>query len=92
MDSWREDDDIQLCDCIADQEVYDSIELIDFTEIDNGRNPEDNHNRWATLLKGVGSIMPGMRLSPSDMALKIKHLIETRDERYAEASKLHPKV
>lgn len=92
MDSWREDDDINLCDCIAEQEIQDSTELIDFTEIDNGRNPEDNHNRWCTLLKGVGSIMPGMRFNPTNTAIKIKTLIETRDERYATAAKLHPKI
>lgn len=56
---------------------------MDFDEISNDRSAEDNRLRWALLLKGVGSITPGMRYSPTDLALKIKILIETRDQRYA---------
>lgn len=41
------------------------------------------------MLKGTGSIMPGMRYSPTLTALRIKKLIETRDERYAAAQKIH---
>jgi hypothetical protein len=33
--------------------------------------------------------MPGMRYSPTLTALRIKKLIETRDERYAAAQKIH---
>lgn len=66
--------------------------MIDFDEIDCEKSNEDCRNRWAALLKGVGSIMPGMRYSPSDVAGRIKQLIETKDERYAEAAKLHPAI
>lgn len=34
------------------------------------------------LLKGVGSIYPGMRYSPSETAQKLKTLVETKNERY----------
>jgi len=38
--------------------------------------------RWALLLKGVGSILPGMKYNPSNLAMKIKEMIETKNERY----------
>lgn len=66
--------------------MADSIEPIDFDEIHNERSTEDNRVRWALLLKGVGSISPGMRYSPTEMALKIKNAIETKSERYAAAA------
>ena len=89
MNQWTEEDDIALCEAIADQELHDQNEQIDFDEIANGKRKEENANRWAALLKGVGSIMPGMRYSPADKALQIKELIETRDQRYAEVLKMH---
>lgn len=42
------------------------------------------------LLKGVGSVSPGMRYSPTNMANKIRVAIETKSERYAAAAALHP--
>lgn len=70
--AWTETDDIALLELIADQEVTDSVEPIDFDDIDNGRTAEENRIRWALLLKGVGSITPGMRYNPSSMARKLK--------------------
>lgn len=87
---WLQEDDIDLLEQIAAQEIEDSIEPIDFDEVINERSPEDNRIRWALLLKGVGSISPGMRYSPTDMALKLKKLIETKSERYAIAQAQNP--
>ena len=75
--------DIDLLEQIISQEIEDSIEPIDFDEVKNERSAEDNRIRWALLLKGVGSISPGTRYSPTDMASKLKKLIETKSERYA---------
>lgn len=80
---WHEQDDIDLLEQIISQEIEDSIEPIDFDEVKNERSAEDNRIRWALLLKGVGSISPGTRYSPTDMASKLKKLIETKSERYA---------
>lgn len=68
------------------------MEQIDFDEIENERSAEENKIRWALLLKGVGSITPGMRFNPTNIALNIKNLIETKSERYAAAAALHPVV
>lgn len=38
----------------------------------------------------MGSISPGMRYSPTDMANKIRRAIETKSERYAAAAALNP--
>lgn len=87
---WTEEDDLELLDQIVEQDLQDSLEEpIDFSEVSNERGDEENEKRWALLLKGTGSIMPGMRYSPTLTALRIKKLIETRDERYAAAQKLH---
>lgn len=80
---WHQEDDIDLLKQIAAQELDDSTEPVDFDEIKNDRTSDDNKLRWALLLKGVGSVCPGMRYSPTEMALKIKALIETKSERYA---------
>jgi hypothetical protein len=59
----------------------------------------ENEGRWRLLLKGLGSICPGKRFNPTQVALKMIHDIETKDERYvavqplskgrAEATGLH---
>jgi hypothetical protein len=67
---------------IADQEITDSFEQIDFDEFDNGRTSEENRSRWAILLKGLGSVTPGMRFNPSQMSLRLIELIQTKNERY----------
>jgi hypothetical protein len=83
--AWIEAEDITLLELIAEQEITDSVEQIDFDDIDNGRTPEENRIRWALLLKGVGSVTPGLRYNPSAMAMKLKQLIETKSERYQQA-------
>ncbi len=81
---WSEKEDIDLLQKIVDLDHHDSGEQIDFDEIINERSGEENKIRWALLLKGVGSICPGMRYSPSETALKLKTLVETKNERYVQ--------
>lgn len=89
--AWLEADDIDLLQQIADLDQHDSGEPIDFDEVSNDRSSEENKIRWALLLKGVGNICPGMRYSPSETALKLKRLVETKSERYVQQTKVPSK-
>ena len=42
----------------------------------------ENESRWRLLLKGLGSICPGKRFSPTEVAIKMIRDIETKDKRY----------
>ena len=42
----------------------------------------ENEGRWRLLLKGLGSICPGKRFNPTEVALKMIRDIETKDQRY----------
>jgi len=44
----------------------------------------ENEARWRLLLKGLGSICPGKRFNPMQVAEKIIGDIETKDQRYVE--------
>ena len=80
--TWTEQEDIALLKQIAGLDVFDSEEPLDFDEVANVRTPEQNRARWTLLLKGLGSVSPGMRFNPTKMALKLVQDIETKDERY----------
>ena len=45
-------------------------------------NLAENESRWRLLLKGLGSICPGKRFNPTELALKMIRDVETKDERY----------
>lgn len=81
---WHEKDDIQLLKGIAEQEVTDPDEAIDFAPavIGNTMKFGENETRWRLLLKGLGSMVPGKRFNPTQTALKMIGDIETKDQRY----------
>jgi len=83
---WREKDDIELLEMVAEQEIEDNDNVLDFGQdmIDNGRTPEQNENRWFALLKGLGSAVagPGKLFNPMQTALRLKQEILTKNERY----------
>ena len=81
---WHEKDDIQLLEGIAEQEITDPDEVIDFSPstIGNKMKFGENEMRWRLLLKGLGSIVPGKRFNPTQIALKMIGDIETKDQRY----------
>ena len=57
---WSEAEDLSLLEHIIGQEVTDSNEEIDFSELINNHSISENEIRWKLLLKGVGS-MTGRR-------------------------------
>ena len=69
---------------VADQEIAEPDEPIDFDPevIGNRMKLGENESRWRLLLKGLGSVVPGKRFNPTQMALKMIGDIETKDQRY----------
>lgn len=63
------------------QEINDPDEAIDFDPetIGNKLKLAENETRWRLLLKGLGSITPGKRFNPTQVALKMIGDIETKD-------------
>ncbi len=59
-------------------------EDIDFKEISekNGRTAEVNKRRWRILEKGLGGVGFGRKINVKDVAIKLKHEITTRAERF----------
>ena len=81
---WSESDDLTLLQGIADQEINEADEPIDFSSgaIGNKRTTEENRQRWSILLKGLCSIGPGRRFKPSQTAEEMVNNIKTQKDRY----------
>lgn len=60
--------------------------MLDFSPeaVGNENTAEDNRSRWNVLLKGLCSIMPGRRFSPSATARKIIDDIKSSPEKYVQ--------
>jgi len=86
LTKWTEDLDISLLQSIVDQEVSDLDEALDFCPktVGNDNTAEENRSRWNLLLKGLASVMPGRRFSPSAMARKMIDDIKSSPERYVQ--------
>ena len=78
---WREEEDLELCQGVAGQEIIDQDEDPEFNAIGKHKGSEAAL-RWSVLLQGVGGIRPGKRYKPSEMGAKIAKEIEEKNERY----------
>ena len=74
---------MKLLDYIIEEDISDSEERIDFKTVKNQHSAVENASRWGVLLKGVGSVTPGKKYKPSEVASKIKQNILTKASRYA---------